>query len=164
MALAHTSSSGRRPPAKITAAISAWLPSVNLERAKPLYTALARVIDAGLVNSAHALTIGGLGVGLSLIAFGGMLGLEIHLNKVPTETNLSSYEILFSESNGRFLLTIPEEKRETFEAQMEGIAYAKLGEVTKEQRLRILDRDDNVIVDSDLRELKKTWKAPLRGI
>jgi phosphoribosylformylglycinamidine synthase len=147
-----------------TSSISGNVPSVNPELAKPLYVALARAIDAGLVNSAHTLTIGGLGVGLSLIAFGGMLGLEIHLNKVPTETGLSNHEILFSESNGRFLVTVPREKLEAFETQMQDTTFARLGEVTEDERLRILDSSDRVIVDSDLRELKESWRAPLRGI
>jgi len=116
------------------------------------------------VNSAHALSIGGLGVGLSLIAFGGMFGLEIHLKKVPTEIGLANHEILFSESNGRFIVTIAEENREAFENQMEGTQYAELGVVLEEQRLRIIDNNVNMIVDSDLRQLKEAWKAPLRDI
>jgi phosphoribosylformylglycinamidine synthase len=147
-----------------TSFISGNVPSVNPELALPLYEALARAIDTGLVNSAHTLTVGGLGVGLSLIAFGGMLGLEIHLNKVPTDTDLSNCEILFSESNGRFLVTVPREKLEAFETQMQGITFARLGEVSEDERLRILDSSDKAIVDSDLRELKESWRNPLRGI
>jgi phosphoribosylformylglycinamidine synthase len=96
------------------------VPSVDLEGSRRCYKALSRAIDKGLVNSAHALTIGGLGVGLALVTFGGMRGLEVDLSKAPVEEQLDDPGILFNESNGRFLITVPEKKKVAFEETMAG--------------------------------------------
>jgi len=140
------------------------VPQVDLRKAKPLYEALSRAIDARLVNSVHTLTLGGLCVGLALIAFGGMLGLEAHLSKVPVDQVSKNSEVLFSESNGRLLVTVPEEKRAAFEAIMGENTYALIGKVLGEKRLRVLGLDGGLIIDSDLAELKRAWKATLEGI
>ena len=140
------------------------VPQVDLQKAKPLYEDLSKAIDTGLVSSAHVLTLGGLGVGLALIAFGGMLGLEVHLSKVPVDHVSKDSEVLFSESNGRFLVTVPQEKREDFEAIMSENACTLIGRVIADKCLRVFGLDDRLIIDSDLSELKRAWKATLEGI
>jgi phosphoribosylformylglycinamidine synthase len=140
------------------------VPQVDLKRAKTLYEALSRATDAGLVHSVHTLTLGGLGVGLALIAFGGMLGLEVHLSKVPVDYISRNWELLFSESNGRFLVTVPEDKEAAFETTMAGNTYAPIGRVVDERRLRVFGLDGSLIIDAELAELKRAWKATMEEI
>ena len=140
------------------------VPKVDLCRIKSLYEALSQAIGKGLVSSAHALTLGGLGVGLAQIAFGGTLGLEIHLCNVPKENVSKDSEILFSESNGRFLVTVPEEKRKDFELTMKESTFAFLGNVVEEKHLLIFGLDGRLIADADLGELKHKWSVVLEGI
>ena len=67
---------------------------------------LSIAIDAGLVNSAHTPTKGGLGVALAKVAFAGELGMEIDLRKVPAEDCYRDDYLLFSESGSRFVVTV----------------------------------------------------------
>ena len=53
-----------------------------------LYNTLTQAIEEGLVDSAHGIYKGGLGVALAQISFAGGYGLEIDLDKVPTEGTL----------------------------------------------------------------------------
>jgi phosphoribosylformylglycinamidine (FGAM) synthase-like enzyme len=139
------------------------VPSVDLEGSRLCYEALSRAIDRGLVNSSHALTIGGLGVGLALVAFGGMLGLEIDLSKAPVEEQLDDSEILFNESNSRFLITVPEDKRTAFEEIMAACPCSWIGQVSSDASLRVSGVRGGLIIDADISDLKKAWKTTLVG-
>jgi phosphoribosylformylglycinamidine synthase len=139
------------------------VPSVDLEGSRRCYEALSRAIDKGLVNSAHALTIGGLGVGLALVTFGGMRGLEVDLSKAPVEEQLDDPGILFNESNGRFLITVPEKKKVAFEETMAGCPCSRIGEVSNDTLLRVSGARGHLIIEADISDLKKAWKTTLRG-
>ena len=69
--------------------------------------AVHRVIRAGLVQSAHDCSEGGLGVALAEMCIGGRLGAEIDLANVPgTDTIARDDALLFSESLSRFVIEI----------------------------------------------------------
>ena len=72
--------------------------------------------------------------------------------------------ILFSESNSRFVVTVPMDKREEFERVMRGNAYAHVGFVTDEQRLKIRGLEGYYVVDADINRLKEVWKSTLEGV
>ncbi len=59
------------------------VPKVNAAKAKKLYTALSRAMEAGLVASCHDCSDGGLGIALAETAFAGGLGLTVDLSSVP---------------------------------------------------------------------------------
>ncbi|MCJ7829792.1 MAG: AIR synthase-related protein, partial [Desulfobacterales bacterium] len=82
------------------------VPRVRAAEFLDLYRALGRAIEAGLVASAHGVYRGGLGVHLALVALGGDLGMQVHLGEVPTADLARNDRILFSESAGRFIVSI----------------------------------------------------------
>jgi phosphoribosylformylglycinamidine synthase len=63
-----------------------------------------------------------------------MLGIDISLQKIPTTTNRDDYA-LFSESQGRILVTINPKNKTAFERQLKGTAFAQIGKVTKKNGL-----------------------------
>jgi phosphoribosylformylglycinamidine (FGAM) synthase-like enzyme len=69
--------------------------------------------------------------------------------------------VLFSESNSRFLLEVPEKTRGDFEAVMKGKACAEIGKVAKNPRLIVHGLDGTVAVDASLTELHRSWKETL---
>ena len=87
-------------------AIGNGVPQVRVETAKRLYEALGRAIQAGLVASCHDCSDGGLGVALAETAFAGGLGLTVDLRAVPAEGIGRDDELLFSESQSRFVVTV----------------------------------------------------------
>jgi phosphoribosylformylglycinamidine (FGAM) synthase-like enzyme len=71
-------------------------------------------------------------VAFAKVAAGGRLGLKIDLDKVPVSTPCNATELLFSESNTRFVMTASPGKAKEIEILLSGIPFAKVGTVTAE--------------------------------
>ncbi|HPD60805.1 MAG TPA: AIR synthase-related protein, partial [Thermodesulfobacteriota bacterium] len=135
------------------------VPRVNPEEVIPLYHALNTAIREELVASVHGIYRGGLGVHLALVAMAGCLGLTIDLSKVPGEDDLSNDRILYSETPGRFIVTVAPENKEKFEAVLKGCCFAAIGDVVEEPRLKINGvKNKRALMDADITELKHAWK------
>jgi len=136
------------------------VPVVDSRKVLPLYQALYRAIQDGLVASCHAVGRGGLGVHLALCAIGGNLGMDINLRSVPVDKKLSNTRLLYSESAGRLIVTIDETKIKQFEDIMSGLKYARIGKVTDADILHISGIDGNTIVAETISDLKDSWNEP----
>ncbi len=119
-------------------------------------------MDSGYVRACHDLSDGGLGVAAAEMAFTGDLGLEIDLSSVPTSEELRDDFLLFSESNGRLLVEVPEKHYAAFEALMGDTIFAKVG-VVKEEKTLTIRRSGEILVDLPLEELIAAWKTPLEA-
>ncbi len=141
------------------------LPEVHFDKFKLVYRVLEKAMDMGIVASAHAVARGGLAVHLAMKAMAGGLGLEIDLSKVPvdnTKGELRNDTLLFSESAGRFIVTIAPDNRELFEKLFKGIACSKAGSITDEhQSLKIKGTGGKSIVDLSFDRLETAWTGPL---
>jgi phosphoribosylformylglycinamidine synthase len=124
------------------------------------YRKLAAAISRGIPESVKTTSLGGIGVALAWMAFGAELGLEVDLGLLPTEGETDLWGLLFSESTGRFLITVTGENAGALEGALEGEPLARLGVVTESGRLAITS-GGNRIVDSDVMELKAKWKSTL---
>jgi phosphoribosylformylglycinamidine (FGAM) synthase-like enzyme len=143
------------------------VPRVDAARAQELYGVLHLAMGQGLVRSCHAPALGGLAVALLRKAFAAELGLEVDLAAVPagnSDKGLGDAALLFSESNGRFLVTVAPGKRREFEAILDGRPHACIGSVLEEQRLRVRGCSGALIVDRVLPDLKLIWKERLHGL
>jgi phosphoribosylformylglycinamidine synthase len=136
------------------------VPVVDSKKVLSLYQALYRAIQNGLVASCHAVSRGGLGVHLALSAIGGNVGMDIDLRSVPVGKELSNTRLLYSESAGRFIVTIDETKKKAFEDIMSGLKYARIGRVTDADILQVSGIDGNTIVNEKVSDLKGAWKEP----
>jgi phosphoribosylformylglycinamidine synthase len=137
------------------------VPKVNAGKAIKLYTALSRAIEAGLVASCHDCSDGGLGVALAETAFAGGFGLAVDLSGVPREGLQRDDELLFSESQSRFVVTVVPAAKAAFQRMLKGNVHAEAGRVTAEGTLRIMGLKRTLIVDEDIQELKAVWQKPL---
>jgi phosphoribosylformylglycinamidine synthase len=97
------------------------------------------------------------------MAFAGGYGLQLDLSKVPGKGLERNDFTLFSESNSRFLLEVSEQDREDFETQMKNKPCARIGTVTKEERLVINGLSKKMVVDASLAELRRSWKKTFGG-
>lgn len=61
------------------------------------------------VTAVHDCSTGGLGVAISEMAISGDYGASITLSDVPGAEGLENHEILFSESHGRYLITVKQD-------------------------------------------------------
>jgi phosphoribosylformylglycinamidine synthase len=148
---------------KLKGYLGASVPKVKGAKAKRTFRAVTKAIDSGSIKSCHDLSEGGLAVAAAEMAFAGGYGLELDLGKVPGKELMRNDFVLFSESNSRFLVEVSENGRREFESQMKGKTCAKIGKVTKEEKLLIHGLNQKIVVDASLAELRRSWKKTLGG-
>jgi len=107
------------------------------------------------------------------MAFGGRLGARVYLLEVPHQIPDSELVVpgglatalLFSESNSRFLVEVPQDCVGHFEETMGDVPHAAIGEVMAQQKLLVVDVDpvaDRHVIEIDIAALKEAWQKPLR--
>ncbi|KXA90310.1 hypothetical protein AKJ62_01205 [candidate division MSBL1 archaeon SCGC-AAA259D14] len=137
------------------------VPQVRPENSKKKFDLITKAVDKRQIRACHDLSDGGLGVAISEMAFTGGLGLELDLRKVPgPEINREDF-LLFSESNGRFLIEVPENKTSKIEKMFENCAISRVGKVTGEKNVSITGLEGKEIINSELSKLRKAWKGGL---
>jgi phosphoribosylformylglycinamidine synthase len=138
------------------------LPKVDLERAPQLLAALHAAIRSGLVRSCHDLSEGGLAVAVAEMAIAGELGLVLDLATLPRAEDVDADPVaLFAESTTRLLAEVSPTDAVAFEAALAGVPFARIGEVTTEQRLVIRGLDGTEIIAATLDELAAAWRSTL---
>ncbi len=136
----------------------ATAPEVDVVLNKRLYEALHQAMRAGYVASCHDCSDGGLGVALAESAFAGGYGFDVDLNAVPAENDTV---VMFSESAGRFVVTVPKEHASDFEKLFISLPFFRLGEVSGSSLAGFKGRD-GVSAKVEIGELKDAWQRPLR--
>jgi phosphoribosylformylglycinamidine synthase subunit PurSL len=141
------------------------VPRVDAPRNMALYRALHAAMAKGLVASCHDCSEGGLGVTLAEAALAGGLGLKADLRKVPMSDELRrerrADKILFSESNGRFVVEIAPSARRRFEAGLKGLSWACVGRVAAGGRAAVTDLKGKSHAWT-LAEIEKAWTGAIR--
>jgi len=137
------------------------VPVVDFEANRRLYEALSLAVSRSLVASCHDCSDGGLGVALAETAFSGGLGMRIDLRQVPAEGVERDDLLLFSESAGRFVVTVPPESSGEFEGLFEDLPVGRVGVVTEDRALTIVGLSGDVVAHEDVLLLKSSWKSPL---
>ena len=140
------------------------VPRVFADEFRPVYQALGKATSKDMLASVHGIYRGGLGVHLAMVAMGSNLGLRIDLKAVPMQGVLRNDQILFSESAGRFIVSVDPKNKRSFEKLLAGLAYACIGEVIEESRVVIKGRDGNRLVDIPITTLKDSWKKPFGAL
>jgi phosphoribosylformylglycinamidine synthase len=135
------------------------VPRVAPDASISLYRALGDAISREIIASAHGVYRGGLGVHLAIVAMGGNLGMEIELNRVPAENIKRDDRLLFSESCGRFIVTVDPANQDIFEKQFKGLACALVGTVTADERFVVKGLDHRTIIAAPLRDFAAAWKG-----
>jgi phosphoribosylformylglycinamidine synthase len=139
--------------------IGCQVPQVDPPALMAQYRALSSAIEKELVVSAHGIYRGGLGIHLAMVAMGGNLGMDIHLDTLPTEDCDRDDQVLFSESAGRLIVSVNPDRCEAFEASFADQPTACIGTVTESSRLRISGLNTQTIIDISVSKLKQAWKA-----
>ena len=73
-------------------------------------------------------------------------------------------ELLFSESAGRFVVTVRPDNAAAFEKALSGTDRAKVGVVTENCELTLRGLGGREVVRGSLERLKAAWQAPLANI
>jgi len=140
------------------------VPELNPALGKQICRTVAAAIGRGLIRSAHAPTRGGLAAGFALCALGGNLGARINLDLAPHGENLADDELLFSESNSRFIVTAAPASQEKLERIFKNIPYACVGTVANDKKLTVHGTNKRAIISIGLDNLRHAFKKTLHGV
>jgi len=149
---------------KLKGFVGMSVPKVRVPQAKGIMQAMVKAIESGCVRACHDISEGGLTVAAAEMAFSGGCGIELRLKNVPRGENADRNDfVLFSESNSRFLVEVPEKQAGKFESIIKAFPHAVAGEVIPESRLRVYGLSDEKRIDADLDELLVVWKQGLEA-
>lgn len=140
------------------------VPKVNAKSAKVMYERLSEATEQGTIHSIHTPTKGGLAIALAQSAFAGGYGMYIHLKKVPHHGIMRDDVLLFSESNSRFVVTVPKAEKVRFETIMQGSIFTHIGFVLEKPVMRIKGLNGKDIIQTNIVKLKQVWKTTLEAV
>jgi len=129
------------------------VPGLDAATARERYRKLTDAISHELIASACPVSHGGLGIALAKVAIAGRLGMDLTL---PADMRPDYY--LFSESPGRFVVTVDPDNKRAFE-RIVGPDAILLGRVGG-SALRLTSQ--KLLLDLPLDELEAAYKTPFR--
>jgi phosphoribosylformylglycinamidine synthase len=137
------------------------VPRVDAGGAKRTFAAVHEAITAGLVRSCHDLSEGGLAVAATEMAMAGGLGMKLDLDAVK-DPDLGDVQVLFSESNTRFLIEATPDSAESLQSLLEkaGVPVCRLGTIEATPTVAF-HRGDATVMQVDVAEAKAAWQKPL---
>ncbi len=135
-------------------AVGSTVPRLDAATARVRYTKLSDAIAHELVASAYPVGHGGLCVALAKVAIAGRLGMDI---TIPGTLRPDFF--LFSETLGRFVVTVAPDHKRAFETAL-GADALLLGK-TGGGRLRVTGR--TLLLEQEIAALEEVYKAPFRG-
>jgi len=102
------------------------------------YKTFRTCVAKGLIASAASVHRGGLVLALVRTAMAGRLGIEADFGAMGSTVQKMD-SLLFSESQGRFIVTVAPKNRQAFERTMKGLSWTRVGTITDDSRFRILN-------------------------
>jgi phosphoribosylformylglycinamidine synthase subunit PurL len=142
---------------EVLGAVWGFPPSLELAQEAALQKCVIEVIQAGLVDSAHDCSEGGISVGLAESGFRHEVGVKVKL----TSGGLPPEYVLFGEDVSRILISCDLQNLSRIQqiAVKYGVAAEPIGE-TAPQKFEI-SVDDAVVVSASVSDLKDAWQHAL---
>lgn len=134
----------------LTGDIAGTVADFDLNHVHAMMQTLLSLMEDGKVASAHDLAEGGLGVALAETLFKTDLGMNLRLDLTKNQ--------LFSETAGRFVVTVKKEDAAAFEAAL-GDDATLIGEVTNSHWLQVRLADGNL--NKNVADLEQLWKEAI---
>ncbi len=121
---------------------------------------MSEAIDKNIISASKSVHRGGLVIALAKMSIAGKLGVDASLSNI--EENINNHVALYSESQGRIIVTINPENKEIFENIMKDVSLSYIGVVT-DKLFKIKDIENKEIINLDVEEISKNYKNTLRG-
>ncbi len=137
------------------------VPQVDMLANRWRYHAFHQAVAEGLVSACHDLSDGGLGVALAEMAIGGRIGACVDISLVPARPrDLPWWQILYSESTGRFIFTAPSRNRQKLQDLFQNQFLARIGRTTSGSELEI-NVQDKTLCRLDVSRMARVWQKTL---
>ncbi len=125
----------------------------------PVYRAHSDAIAEGAVVSAHDISDGGIAVAFAESALGRLVGAELDLGSISRTTE-DPDALLFSESPGRFVVSVHPDRIARFEEIMKGLPCSRAGRVRGDHRF-IIRKEDRLLINEEIEKIKQSYE---RGV
>ncbi len=139
------------------------IPSVDSEKFSAIYRKIEYAIEHSLVSSCISIERGGLGVAVAKSAIAGQAGFNFDLVNIQTGKNLRDDILMYSESQGRLLVSVNPSLKNEFEKCMSGSEFYMLGEVRADNRIIIKGKNGKIIVDTDIETAGNAYRETLKN-
>lgn len=140
------------------------IPKVNADENIRTYQVFKTAIEKELISSSISIERGGIGLAISKSSIAGMLGFRLDLSAIPSSKKLRDDTLLYSESQGRFLVSVDPSKTEEFESIFKDITYGRVGYILKSNKIEIIGTDNNIIVKTDVDSLRDSYKGVFKDL
>ena len=137
------------------------VPTVDALRAKQTFAKIHQAIQNRLIRACHDLSEGGLAVAATEMAMAGGLGMAIDITLV-CDAGLTPTEVLFSESNTRFLVEVAADHADEFERLFAAgePPVVRLGTIEAAGELSVTHTGEFAL-QVKIAEAKNAWQKPL---
>jgi len=98
---------------------------------------------------------------LAKTTIGGKLGIQVDLKHIPGNVSRDDY-ILYSESQGRILVSIDPKNKNKFENNFKNVTYGLVGKVTKNQVFEVIGLENKKIINLKVDEIEKAYKSTFK--
>ena len=138
-------------------------PRVDLATAPKQLATVAGLIAAGRVASAHDCSEGGLLVAAAEMAFAGRLGLDVNLDGVPREGQLSDLAACFAESPSRILIEVAPGHFDAVVKQLASadVLFGEVGSFNDSSQLTVRSDAAGELMSESIDALRDAWLKPL---
>ena len=136
------------------------VPKSDLMQLKSRYLAVENAIKSGLVHSSQYISKGGLGFTIANSVIAGDLGADILLDSIDEGLGRAD-KLLFSETTGRFIVTVHGSKQKEFEEKMRGHYTKAIGIVNSGKEFSV-EYNFNSIVSTNVDILREKNKGEIR--
>ncbi|MFO1052449.1 MAG: phosphoribosylformylglycinamidine synthase subunit PurL [Planctomycetota bacterium] len=141
--------------------LGASVPRVDKVLGKKVLDGIHRAIRARAVSACHDLSEGGLAAAAAEMAIAGRVAITLALDSVRTDGTLTTEEILFSESQSRFLCEVQKDRCADFEANLHEVPFARIGGITRGDVGLHVTRGGADVLRTPLRALLLAFKGTL---
>lgn len=117
-------------------------PHFELEEEYAVHQTIAKLIDAKIIASAHDIAEGGLFTAVLESAMRNNLGFSI-----DTDNSFRKDAYLFGEAQSRVIVSVSPEVQKMFEAEVQDVAYSKIGTVVAEGKIQVDGEDWGYIAE-----------------
>ncbi|PWV37293.1 MAG: phosphoribosylformylglycinamidine synthase subunit PurL [Desulfurococcaceae archaeon] len=123
---------------------------------------IARLAREGIATSVHDISLGGLAVAVAEMAILGGLGVEIDVENIPNRGCSRIDEVLFSETQARYIIEVPRERvKEALQiAQQDGVVVAIIGRVIGKEYF-LVRSGSRAILEESLSDLQELYEGSL---
>ncbi|MHA1917894.1 MAG: phosphoribosylformylglycinamidine synthase subunit PurL [Candidatus Ranarchaeia archaeon] len=138
--------------------MSGVTPKIQTQKYLNQILSVQKSVSNSFISAAHDISKGGLAVALTEMCISGTMGCKISIEDIPVEEELNFVKKLYSESYGRFIVSVKDENEQDFINLMKqlNVEYKLIGTTINEKEIRINDKENQL--NCELDETTEIWK------